>query len=76
MPKRSSISEDDVGDGKAGRSISVSFGTSHHIDGVDHVASTTELISATLKSRQSVPNKDVQKEASILRKHWCSLVQK
>lgn len=44
-------------------------------DGVDHVASTTELIS-TLKSRQNVPNKDVQKEAMILRNHWSKLVQR
>ncbi|ODN04349.1 Transient receptor potential channel pyrexia [Orchesella cincta] len=72
-PRPVSIEEDQL-DSKP--NISRSHSLRHHHDGVDHVASTTELISATLKSRTAVPNKDVQKEASILRKHWSRLVQK
>lgn len=59
-----------------GRSHSVSGSSPWlHGDVPDQIASTTELIS-TLKSRQSVPNKDVQKECAILRTHWSRLVQK
>lgn len=68
------VEQDEV-DG-VGRSHSMNVPSTHQFfDVPDQIASTTELIS-TRRSQQCIPNKDVQKEASMLQRHWSRLVQK